>query len=139
MAHSFTWVTGCPITVYIEAPLGRNTNPIIVEHQVLDATHSTLQYLGAKSPTRDFRFKVYGSYWMDYIETKCASGSGFFYTDDRASVEWYYVPTTLSSDRLQALNYTDNWYQCSIKATFLTNSGSLFYDGSVVPVPPPPR
>jgi hypothetical protein len=136
MSHTIYFSSGCPVTIYVQsAP--RKIEPFQVQHNVLDMTHSNLQYIGAKSPQTTFQFMVYGHETMDYIEACVTSGSAFYYYDDSNNLEYFYVATDLSIDRQQALNYTDYWYKCTMPAVYLT-SGS-YYSGAFPASPPPPR
>lgn len=127
MSHYLSFESGSPIQVYVDSIPKWEQRPVIVEHHILDTTHSTLQYIGAESPKLELRFMLYGRANMGYVEACVNSGSPMNYIDDDGTTNSYFVVDNLNSDRQQALNYTDHWYRCSISATRLTASGSLYY------------
>ena len=126
MAHVFTFQS-VNVTVYMD-DYGDDFAPIVAEHQVLDATHSYLQYLGEKSPVRNFSFKVYSGSDMTSVKTYVGAGTIGLYTDDTGA-SGSYVFSDLKAKRVQALNYTDTWWACSMKGVYQAASGSLYYDG----------
>jgi hypothetical protein len=127
MAHSlyFYELGRSVLDIYVDA-FNDDIAPIIVEHQVLDASHSTLQYLGQKSPVRNFSFKVYTGSVMALLKTYVGAGSIGIYTDDTGA-SGSYVLSDLKAKRMQALNYTDQWFDCTMKGVYQAASGSLYY------------
>jgi len=126
MAHTFAFSGGSTITVNVYEKQA-DIQPIIVEHNVLDADHSTFQRVGAKTTQYTFRFWVYGKGNMDYIESRAIAGTIFVYTDYRSNSGSYVFVGNLSKQERMALNYADYWYDCGGKAAELTSTGSLYY------------
>jgi hypothetical protein len=129
MSHTISFTGGSVIPIYVD-PDGwqKSIRPIIVEHNLLDATHSTYQYMGAKSTMVALRFTMYGQGAAEYMEDKFLNGYQFVYTDDRGTSGSYVCPDQqVSFTRMNALNYSDAWYKADVKAAELLSSGSLYY------------
>ena len=128
MSHSISFTGGSTIPIYVD-PEGwqKTVQPIVVKHNILDAVHSTYQYLGAQSTVYQLTFTMYGQGAYDYLLEKLLYGYQFVYTDDRGSSGSFVCADQLSTRRLQALNYDDAWYKVEMRASRLLGSGSLYY------------
>jgi hypothetical protein len=129
MSHTIAFTGGSTIPIYVD-PEGwqESARPIVVEHNILDTTHSTYQFMGAKSTTLSLKFAMYGQGAFEYLLGKIRDGYQFVYTDDRGTSGSFMCPDQqVSWSRMQALNYADAWYRAEMKMANLTGSGSLFY------------
>jgi len=132
MSHTISFTGGSTIPIYVD-PDGwqRSSRPIVVEHNILDSTHSIYQYMGAKSTTVSLRFTMYGQVAAEYLMDRFLNGYQFVYTDDRGTSGSYVCPDQqVSFTRMNALNYPDAWYKADVKAAELLGSGSLYYQWS---------
>jgi hypothetical protein len=128
MAHTLQFgASGSIIPIYVDED-SVDILPGIVEHAVLDASHSTLQYVGQKNRTRTIGYHLYGKYASYYLKQQFADGKKFLYTDDTGASGSYVATQTPVFRRLQALNYPDTWYRVEMKASRLIASGSLYYE-----------
>ena len=126
MSHTFAF-SGSTITIHVDPDGYSNTRePVMARHQILDTDHTTIQYLGSQSRQLALSFKVYGHENAEYIDERSRDGDLVVYTDDRA-VSGSYTIMSLSSDRLNALNYNDNWYQCKAQMILLDDLGDSYY------------
>jgi len=129
MSHTLTFASGSIIPIYVD-PEGytKEAHPIVVQHQVLDATRSVLQYMGAKSNTLAMRWRMYGQGAFDYTFNKIKDGYTFKYTDDRGtSGSFVCAEAQVACRRIQALNYPDTWWLVETNVTEILGSGSLYY------------
>jgi hypothetical protein len=126
MSHTLL-VSGSTITIHVDQDGWSNSQEaILAKHQILDTDHTTFQFMGAKSPQLDLGFKLYGLEYKLFLEEHQADGDEVVYTDD-LSVSGSYVMEGLSMKRIQALNYSDAWYDCRAQMHLIAASGSTYY------------
>jgi hypothetical protein len=126
MSHTISFTGGSTITVYIN-DLSSSRSPVIAEHQILDATHGTFQYLGSKSYTLTLGFTINSQGDLSYLDGKFRDGYQFVYTDDKSNSGSFICIGDFTYKRIQALNYTAPWYECRLSMANLVSSGSLYY------------
>ena len=123
-------------TIYVDTLSNKNSQ-VIAEHQILDATYTTMQYMGAKSLVKSiqFYFEDAPAKPLSGLVTYVNSGWITRYTDD-TSTSGSYVITEFTHARVQALNQTNPWYRCSMTMIHTPASGSLYYQW-IDPLAPP--
>ena len=126
MSHTIAFSGGSTITVYV-FDLSASRSPVIAEHQILDATHTTYQYMGSKSKLQNLTFTTNSQADLVYLDGKLRDGVQFVYTDDKANSGSYICVGDFTYKRYQALNYTAPWYECHLPTANLVSSGSLYY------------
>lgn len=130
MSHIFEFASGSTnVTLTVNVFDSPDTvHPNMAVHDILDQTYSVVQYLGGRSPLRRFQFWLYGEAQMTRLGEMAQDGHLFVYVDDRGTSGSYVVTGEVTRQRVQALNYADNWYRCQMSATYLYGSGSTYYE-----------
>lgn len=135
MSHALKF-SATSFTIYVDSISNKNSQ-IIAEHQILDATYTTMQYMGAKSNVKTIQFYFEDTVAKPLSDLVTYVNDGFLsqYTDDTGA-SGSYVISEFSYARTQAINQTNPWYRCSATMTHTPASGSLYYQWSL---PAPPR
>ena len=127
MSHTLYFVNDeRTIPIYV-SDISSSRSPVIAEHQILDAKHTTYQYLGSRSTEKTLGFTINSASDLLYLDTYVMLGVQFTYTDDKSTTGSYVCVGEFSYKRLQALNYTAPWYECRLPMANLVSSGSLYY------------
>jgi len=126
MSHTISFTGGSTITIHV-ADLGGGQEPIIAEHQILDAVHTTYQYMGSKSIQEALTFTINSQSELVYLRNQFRDGKDFVYTDDKANSGSYICFGDFTFKRYQALNYDAPWYECHLPMANLVSTGSLYY------------
>jgi hypothetical protein len=139
MSHTLTFASD-NFTLYVDGISNKNS-PIIAKHQILDATYTTMQYMGAESQVKTIQFHFENNINVPTISTLAGhvrDGRLAKYTDDTGT-SGSFVVTEFSYARAQALNQPYAWFRCSMTMTNTPTSGSLYYqwvepEGEVFPM-----
>lgn len=127
MSHTLAFASGSTVRIYVnQEGWEESVSALTVEHNVLDATNSVFQYMGAKSPAMPLRFIVVGWGNYEYLKGKFRDGYEFVYTNDLGASGSYICPS-FRGKRIQAINQSEAWYDCQGEFRQLAGSGSLHY------------